>query len=270
MAGALDMPTLTRAWQLLLKGLEELRVAPNPHAAAEMIVLRLAFAADLPAPAELVRRLQQGSPAADPARPPPPHRPDGGAPRGGPAVALAHAQPVAKHAAAPEPVALPPAQPAAPQLPAPANFRELVRLFAEKKEGVLEYHLSSSVRLVRFEPGLIELSTLPSAPANLASRVGSLLSEWTGRRWVIGISAAVGQETLAEADRALADAAMASARASPVVQAILEAFPGATITEVRDLALTAPEAEDAPDTLDRGESGEPLSDNPIFDDGDEP
>jgi DNA polymerase-3 subunit gamma/tau len=310
LAGRLGMPVLTRAWQLLLKGMDEVRTAPNPHAAAEMIVLRLAFAADLPSPADLVRRLESGAPISEPPRPAPSlaaspqaarssmARPErGGGPGGAPqGVALARAQPMAESDAEPEwqahkandrPVPAPSASArlAAPNLAAPnlaagdtpatnlaspANFRELVRLFAEKKEGVLEYHLSSSVRLVRFEPGLIEIAPEPAAPANLANRVGSLLTAWTGRRWVVGISGAVGQETLAEADRALADASLASARANPVVLALMAAFPGATITEVRDLAERTPEAEDAPGLPDgeshyQGDSAEPTLDN-----GDEP
>jgi DNA polymerase-3 subunit gamma/tau len=259
LAERLGMPVLTRAWQLLLKGLDEARTAPDPHAAAEMIVMRLAFAADLPSPAELVRRLEGRPPAADSARPQSPPRPEPGGERGQ-AVALAQARPVTEarpglettaemmaraEAVVPAPRPAPAAHP--PSQAAPASFREVVRLFAERKEALLEYHLSSSVRLVRFEPGLIEISTLPTAPANLASRVGGLLTEWTGRRWIIGISAAAGQQTLAEADKVLADASLRSARASPVVQAIMEAFPGAIITEVRDLAQSAPKAEDAAD-----------------------
>jgi DNA polymerase-3 subunit gamma/tau len=182
-------------------------------------------------------------------------------------------QPIDENVAAPVAQLLaerPTPVPPKPAQPTPANFRELVRLFAEKKEGVLEYHLSSSVRLVRFEPGLIEISPLPAAPANLANRVGSLLSEWTGRRWVVGISGVVGQETLADADRARADASLQAARAHPVVQAVMAAFPGAAITEVRDLGQIPRGADDAADleysgSVDPGESGEPISDS-----GDEP
>jgi DNA polymerase III subunit gamma/tau len=98
---------------------------------------------------------------------------------------------------------------------------------------------------VRFEQGVIEINPLPAAPSNLANRVGSLLSEWTGRRWVIGISSAPGEPTLAEVEQASKNAALDSARAHPAVRALMAAFPGATITDVRDLAETAAPAEDA-------------------------
>jgi DNA polymerase-3 subunit gamma/tau len=255
----LSMPILTRTWQLLLKGIGELQAAPDAHAAAEMIILRLAYAADLPPPAELVRRLEAGGPTSDQGRSPTSSpRADPGAPRGGPAMALARAQPLDDERPPSPAVAHPPAQPPpASVLASPTSFRDVVRLFAEKKEGVLEYHLSSSVRLVRFEPGVIEFNPLPGAPPNLANRMGGLLLEWTGRRWVIGVSGAVGQETLAETDRARIDASLDSARMSPAVIAVMEAFPGATITEVRNLAQTAPEAEDEVTVADSGEAGEP-------------
>jgi len=118
---------------------------------------------------------------------------------------------------------------------------------------------------VRFESGVIELKPLPAAPPNLANRVGSLLSEWTGRRWVIGISSAVGEATLAQADEAQRNAALDSARASPTVQALMDAFPGAVITDVRDLAQVPVPTEDAGDQTYPAEAGElPL------DTGDEP
>jgi len=165
---------------------------------------------------------------------------------GGSAMAVARDEPIDMPVAQDQPMAMQaPAAVPPPALPAPANYRELVRLFADKKEGILEYHLAASVRLVRFEPGVVEISTLPAAPSNLANRVGSLLSEWTGRRWVIGISSAPGAPTLAEVEQANKDAALDSARAHPAVQALMAAFPGATITDVRDLAQAAIPVEDA-------------------------
>ena len=137
---------------------------------------------------------------------------------GGQAMAVARGEPMNAPMNADQPMAMEaPEHVPAPALPAPANYRELVRLFADKKEGILEFHLAASVRLVRFEPGVVEINTLPAAPSNLANRVGSLLSEWTGRRWVIGISSAPGEPTLSEVEQADKNAAMDSARAHPAV-----------------------------------------------------
>jgi DNA polymerase-3 subunit gamma/tau len=285
LAENLSMPVLTRTWQLLLKGMGEIQVAPNPHAAAEMIVLRLVYASDLPPPGELVKQLQNsaaqhsapGSSGGDGGRSSQPSamRQDAPSMRGGMATAVAR-QPaeMPDHAReamvmeAPAPIT---PDPIADALPDPKSYRELVRLFAEKKEGILEFHLASSVRLVRFESGVIEINPLPAAPSNLANRVGSLLSEWTGRRWVIGISSAPGAPTLSETELAHRNAAMDSARASPTVVALMEAFPGATITDVRDLAEAANHVEDAGEITYPADSGELTPDGELTtDSGDEP
>jgi len=259
MAEKLSMPVLTRTWQLLLKGMGEIQVAPNPHAAAEMIVLRLVYAADLPTPGDLVKQIQaNGSAQPAPSMPMGNGPSGGGRPAmhgGGQAMAVARGEPMETPMQAGQPMAMEAPLPAA--VPGPASYRELVKLFAEKKEGILEYHLAASARLVRFEPGVVEINPLPTAPPNLANRVGSLLSEWTGRRWVIGISSAPGEPTLAEVEQADRDAAMDSARANPAVQALMEAFPGATIVDVRDLATQPPPVEDGgPDDLGIEESGD--------------
>jgi DNA polymerase-3 subunit gamma/tau len=275
MAEKLSMPVLTRTWQLLLKGMAEIQVAPNPHAAAEMIVLRLVYAADLPTPGDLVKQLQTNG-SAQPAPAPPMDNgrgSSGGRPamHGGPAMAVARGEPIETPIQAGQPMAMAAPVPAAlipATLAGPASYRELVKLFAEKREGILEYHLAASVRLVRFEPGVIEINPLPTAPTNLANRVGSLLSEWTGRRWVIGISSAPGEPTLAELEQADRDAAMDSARANPAVQALMHAFPGATIVDVRDLATQPPPVEDAgPDdfgTEDAGDQTYPADPGEMF------
>ena len=164
-----------------------------------------------------------------------------------------------------------PKSPPPPALPDPKTYRELVRLFADKKEGILEFHLAASVRLVRFEPGVIEINPLPAAPSNLANRVGSLLSEWTGRRWVIGISSAPGEPTLSETEQAQKSASLDSARASPTVLALMDAFPGATITDVRDLAEIIVPVEDGGEITYPADSGELTPDGElIIDSGDEP
>jgi DNA polymerase-3 subunit gamma/tau len=290
LAESLSMPVLTRTWQLLLKGMGEIQVAPNPHAAAEMIVLRLVYASDLPPPGELVKQLRDSvsqhggpGPASDGggrSAQPSAMRQDAPAMRGGPATAIAR-QPAEMPEPAREAMVMEAPAPIAPEpiapvpvveaLPDPKSYRELVRLFADKKEGILEFHLASSVRLVRFESGVIEINPQPAAPSNLANRVGSLLSEWTGRRWVIGISSAPGQPTLSETEQAHRNAAMDSAKASPTVRALMDAFPGATITDVRDLAQAADHVEDAGEITYPADSGELTPDGELTtDSGDEP
>ncbi len=253
MAERLSMPTLARVWQMLLKGLGEVQTAPAPLQAAEMVLVRLAYVADLPAPAEIVRSLSQtgaeatvgtaaaplvkaetGSGAAKlPARPPsPPSAPASGAGSGQPATALA-----ASVEPAPAPALATPA-------PMPTSFADVVELFKTKREVMLHTHLVNDIGLVRFEPGRIEFSPGADAPRNLANRLGELLSAWTGTRWVVSVATGPGAPSLAEqkidADQARRD----EAEKHPLVRAALDAFPGARVTDVREGA-PAPGGDDA-------------------------
>ncbi|AWK87454.1 DNA polymerase III subunit gamma/tau [Azospirillum thermophilum] len=265
LSGRLGMPALTRAWQLLLKGLGEVQAAPVPQQALEMVIVRLSYAADLPTPGELIRQVQAMQSAGGSGG----SGPRGGGPGGGPvAIAGGGAQAVARPMqavpqAAPAAQARMAADPAkAPAVAAgtapeeervamPRDFKALTQIFSDKREGALYGHLVGSVHLVRMEPGRLELRLEPSAPPNLANRVGQFLTEWTGQRWVVALSEAAGQPTLAEQERAATRRAYAEAEAHPLVRAVLETFPGARISEVRDLAAAA---ESDPAVADDGES----------------
>ncbi|MBI1180851.1 MAG: DNA polymerase III subunit gamma/tau [Alphaproteobacteria bacterium] len=233
-AGRLAMPALTRAWQMLLKGLEETRAAPSPMGAAEMALIRLAYAADLPSPADLVRKLQQGGAAA--AGSPAAASPPGGAParaeaaRGGASGGAGRAQP----SAAPRPEPSP--APQASGLPQPRSFEDVVALARDNREGVLEAHLTDSVHLVRFQPGRIELRPGDRAPPDLIGRLGQRLSEWTGERWVVTVSREAGEPTLREQKEAAQRRLQTEVEAHPLVQAALRVFPGAQVTAIIDAA----------------------------------
>jgi DNA polymerase-3 subunit gamma/tau len=213
LADRLSVPVLGRAWQMLLKGTSEVESAPDRRAAAEMVLIRLCHVADLPPPGELARRLADTPPA------PPP---GGGA---GLRVAASGAA-----------LAI---QPVAPPAPVLAQFRDVVALAAEHREATLHAHLLHSVHLVRFHPPVIELRPEPAAPRDLAPRLAALLLAATGTRWTIALSAGTGEPTLAEQGSAADAERRATAAEHPLVRAILEAFPGATIDAVRDTTVDA-------------------------------
>jgi DNA polymerase-3 subunit gamma/tau len=214
MAQKLSMASLTRAWALLMKGLEETLRAPSPAHAAEMALIRLCYAADLPSPSDALKALQTGAaPAAAPS--PSPSRGGGGGVGGAAAIARA-----------PQPVAAEP-------LPAPKSFTEVVALFESKREPRLVNYLMHHVHEVRSEPGLIEFRPESTAPPDLASRLSELLGKWTGRRWIASVSSAEGKPTLAQQKMANADTLRSKAEADPLVQAILKTFPGAKLETVR-------------------------------------
>jgi DNA polymerase-3 subunit gamma/tau len=249
MAEKLTVATLARAWQMLLKGLGEVQGAPTPLAAAEMALVRLGYAAELPNPAELVQRLGEntGAPQAasresSPSRPAPPRRVESAEPfgderpraysgAGTAALRRTAPQPEAEveREDAPAPGALEPAGSSAVE-----SFEQAAALFVEKREMVLYAHLRAHVHPVHFEPGRIEIRTTPQAPANLANRMGELLGRWTGRRWLVTVSQENGEPTLEEREKAETARVRAHIAADPLVRAVLEAFPGASLERIRE------------------------------------
>lgn len=225
MAQKLSMASLTRAWSLLMKGLQETLAAPSPVRAAEMALIRLCYAADLPSPADALKALQNGAGASAGGGTPAAPAPRGGGGGGGGAAArLATSQPAS--AIAPQPAQ-------AVALPNPKNFTEVVALFESRREARLVNYLMHHVHEVRCEPGMIEFRPEPSAPSDLALRLSELLGKWTGRRWLASVSSAEGKPTLSQRKTLNADSLRSRAEADPLVQAILKTFPGAKLEAVR-------------------------------------
>lgn len=247
----LSLPVLARLWQMLLKGLGEVQAAPQPLAAAEMVLIRLMHAANLPDPADLVRRLAEGGSVAAPATAAP-RGGNGGAAAGTSLAAAPRMQPQSQLApqSAPQPAAAPVTQALA--TPQPQTFGEVVALFQSKREPILAAHLQSDVHLVQFEIGRIDFRPSDKAPSNLATRVAAALNEWTGKRWLVSVSSHAGAPTLKQQAAAMAEAQRAEAAQHPLVKAVLAAFPGATIDEVRDLAGPVAAAAEAPEALEHG------------------
>jgi DNA polymerase-3 subunit gamma/tau len=261
LAEKLSMPTLARLWQMLLKGLAEVQNAPSPIQAAEMIVVRLAYVADLPTPVELVRLAQDGAAtvaagASAPQREAGPPMPAATRPVAGGALRA----PAGLREPADAPIDTTTAPPVASALePMPQTFEEVLALFDQRREAVMRSHLATSLHLVHFERGHIECRLTPGAPANLANRLGQLLSEWTGTRWLVAISDEEGQPTSRQQKEAHERELRNEVAGDPLVQAVLETFPGARITAVRERFAAAPaETEEMPDQPDAedGNSGE--------------
>ncbi len=236
MAERLSIPQLTRAWQILLKGLQEARQAPSSLQAVEMTLVRLAHAADLPTPEEAIRRLRESGEGPGAGAP---------APRGpaeGPRAVVTEAPPrAASMGSAPAPA--PVAQAVAQEKPMPATFEEVIALAEKDRAAILASLLRSNVRLVAFEKGRIEFNPTADAPPELARDLARNLETWTGQRWMVAISSQPGAPTLAEQEAAAEAARIAAAESHPTVAKILETFPGARVTGVNDLAAT-PAAED--------------------------
>jgi DNA polymerase-3 subunit gamma/tau len=236
LAARLTMPVLARAWQLLLKGFGEVRDAPSPIAAAEMLVVRLAYAADLPNPADLVRQLKDQGPVTNGQARAPAAPPQGSAPRMS-ATGTGGSQAMAS-----------PAPAAATAKAMPANIEALAELAGTMRDGQLKYQIENHMHVVRFERGRIEFRPTERAPQSLAADLTAKISNWTGERWIVSISNATGQATLAEQKRAAEQAMRLEIRNHPLVAEALTHFPDAELMDVRDMVqAAAPVLVDEPD-----------------------
>ncbi len=268
LAAALSMRTLSRAWQMLFKGLAEVGGAAKPIAAAEMVLVRIAYAADLPTPDEVIRTLAKDTASAggEPAPSRERARPPGGA----------SPSPASRAELAPPPLAPPPrglSQPSAaaratapvrepraalaadPAAPAPrpiASFVELIALAAERRDLTLKAALERDVRLVRFEDGKLEVALEPSASKALIGDLARKLGELTNRRWMVVLSAEQGEPPVRAQLQARQAELERGVQADPLVQSVLARFPGAEIVAVRSRAgeeIGLPPVAEADDAL---------------------
>ncbi|MEC9226120.1 MAG: DNA polymerase III subunit gamma/tau [Pseudomonadota bacterium] len=233
----LGIARLGRAWQMLLKGHGEIASAPQPPAAAEMLVIRLSHLANMPTPGDIVRRLagtdsESGATAAAPsngtASPPHSEPADTTPPVARAAAGGDQAPPVTDPMPSPAPV--PEADPTAP--PQPSSLLEISELAEENGDPMLAAHVRNHVRLVRMQQGLLDISLTDGAPESLAGDMARRLSDWAGQRWMVSLSDGPGGQTIAEERRAAKQRQMEVIAETPLVKSITETFPGATIETV--------------------------------------
>jgi len=241
LAARLPMASLARAWQMLLKGHDEVRASPRPLAAADMILVRLAYASDLPPPADLARQLREGAARSEKAPAPPSSKPTRKPDSTEASAALdrsSHRPPLKEESENPAP------QPE----PAPSvelrSFEDVVALAEAKRDLKLKHALLEQVRLVHFKPGNIELNPLPQAAKDLTQELMRKLKSWTGRVWIVAISDEPGAEPLGAQRRDRDAREIARVRDHPKVKEVLQHFPDARIAAVRPTA--APQSADEP------------------------
>lgn len=224
LAAELSMPVLTRSWQILTKGLGEVQFASNPMHALEMVIVRLLYAADLPNPGDLVKKLKDTDVnAAAPA----PSAPAPASPEGAGTARMKTVNggdQVVEETVPAEDTAQP-----APQL---QNFEDVVALCNANRQPMLAAQLMNHAHLVKFTIGRIELRLTDQAERSLTGQLGKALTEWTGSRWVVSVSNKPGAPTLAERQKQAEDAEKAEILADPAVSAVISHFPGAEITDI--------------------------------------
>jgi len=245
-ATKLSMRVLSRMWQMLLKGIAEAQGATRPAAAAEMVLVRIAYVADLPTPDEAIRMIEQNGSAV-------PVVAASSAPRvaqapGASALSPAPVRSSAAPRASVEATARPQMVASAPQAQTePARristFPELVALAGEKRDLLTKSALEADVRLVRIEDGRLEIALERNASRTLVNDLSRKLEQWTGRRWTVIVSNEAGQATLREQNLVEKSQRERTAEADPRVREVLARFPGAKVVEVRKLAAEPPESD---------------------------
>ena len=245
-ATKLSMRVLSRTWQMLLKGIAETQGATRPAAAAEMVLVRIAYVADMPTPDETIRMIEQNGGAAPilaaPSAPRPFPAPSASA------VATAPARNSNPPRAGTEVAARSkPAQPLSDAQSEPtrriSSFAELVALASEKRDLLIKTALEADVRLVRIEDGRLEVALERSASRTLVNDLARKLEQWTARRWTVIVSNELGQTTLREQNLVEKNQRERAAEADPRVKEVLARFPGARVIEVRKLAAEPPESD---------------------------
>jgi DNA polymerase-3 subunit gamma/tau len=269
-AAKLSMRVMSRMWQMLLKGITEAQAATRPAAAAEMVLVRIAYVADMPTPDEAIRMIEQNGGTS-------PVIAAGAAPRttpmpsasmqSPPARAVSTPRTVAETSARPQMIVQVPDAPPAPAALRIASFPELVALAAEKRDLMTKGALESDVRLVRIEDGRLELALERNAAKTLINDLSRKLEQWTGRRWTVIVSNEPGQPTLRSQNEAAKNQRERAAESDPRVQEVLARFPGARVVEVRKLAPEPPESDVIGDDLSSDDlSSEDLTEMPDSDD----
>ena len=267
-AEKLSVRVLGRAWQILIKGINEVSSSERALSAAEMVLVRLTHASSLPTPDELARQVADSEASAKVSVAPngsstaPSSSGDTAsaidtqqsaqleAPTqsGGPALAMQPAEP-APVAQATEPAITPDTRTL-------NSFEDLIFLVEDKRDLQIKTLIARHVRIVSFADGRMEMNLVENPPRDFLPNLAKRLESWTGKRWMLSLSKEDGQPTLQEAERQENEARMESARSDPTVEAILERFPGSRIVDIRirndELDLSSPEPGDD-ESLDLGD-----------------
>jgi len=245
-ATKLSMRVLSRMWQMLLKGIAEAQGATRPAAAAEMVLVRIAYVADMPTPDEAIRMIEQKGGAAPvitaSSSPRPAAAPSASAIAAAPVRSSTAPRASTEAAARPQMMAPAPEAQAQPARRI-SSFPELVAFAGEKRDLLTKSALEADVRLVRFEDGRLEIALERNASRTLVNDLSRKLEQWTGRRWTVIVSNEAGQATLREQNLVEKNQRERAAEADPRVKEVLARFPGAKVVEVRKLAAEPPDAD---------------------------
>ena len=221
----LSMRALTRMWQMLVKSLGEITIAPSPIMAAEMIIIRLTHAADLPPTDELIKTIESKlRPDRNEKKIENPQKPlDTSSANNELAKAKHNNYSNLKIATAVDEEV---------GIFNYIKFDHVLELIKQKRDAKLLIDIESGLRLVSYRPGYIEFTPTDLAPANLAQRLSNRLKEWTGIRWAVSVVQDGEAQTIVEKKERIAIELETEAYAHPLVKEALVQFPTARIVNV--------------------------------------
>ena len=221
----LSMRALTRMWQMLVKSLGEITIAPSPIMAAEMIIIRLTHAADLPPTDELIKTIESKlRPDRNEKKIENPQKPlDTSSANNELAKAKHNNYSNLKIATAVDEEV---------GIFNYIKFDHVLELIKQKRDAKLLIDIESGLRLVSYRPGYIEFTPTDLAPANLAQRLSNRLKEWTGMRWAVSVVQDGEAQTIVEKKERIAIELETEAYAHPLVKEALVQFPTARIVNV--------------------------------------
>jgi len=228
----LSMATLTRAWQLLLKGLNEVALAPSPINATEMLLIRLAYLSNLPTPADLVKKLNDNEKLTGIVNKPV-------FPDTIPNTANDSSTNESLNLLKVSQQKLNPQVEDSHELHESAladlnTFEDVLKLANIKNERILFSNLTTNVHLVRFEPGTIVFHPEKNAPRELSQDLANFLNTETGRRWIVTLSMdEPGEPTYQQRQLREKSEQIEEAAKKPFIKSVLKLFPGAKISDVK-------------------------------------
>ena len=221
----LSMRTLTRMWQMLIKSLDEIAVAPSPIMAAEMIIIRLTHAADLPPTEDLIKKIESKLQGANKGK----NLETPSKNMGVQAISHEIFQPKQNNASN---LKIAPAADEGIGIFSYTKFEDILELVKQNRDVKLLVDIENGLRLVTYRPGYIEFTPTEFAPANLAQRLSNRLKEWTGSRWAVSVVQNGEAETIFEKKEKDAKELETEAYAHPFVKEALVQFPAARIVNV--------------------------------------
>ena len=218
----ISLPGLTRAWQILLKGIEEIRAAPNPDEAGSMILIRLAYSCNLPDPASLVKKIQASLEENKTTFNDSLEEKDDD--KKNTSEIINDLKEINSIVSIDNKTTLVEVN----------TFEDLVEIFKIKGELLLHAQLLSCVHLISFEKGKLEISISGNTNNNIAKDISKFLKNWTGEDWVISIVDDQGTETLDHKNERKAQEEIENTKNTPEMQKVLKAFPNAELKSVND------------------------------------